>query len=527
MITKLLTNLFLSRIKLPRDIHRFAFRKYPDRTFVQLPDTTITYRQLQDRSYRLAQALEAAGLKPGDGIFVRVDTGPEFFEIRTAALESGIVQTPFHALHTPEFTTYAFGEAKPKLFIVDKAFDNGSIEALQAIAPDLPIWIIGENGEYERQIASHAPKQSSVNFPASNTMVLGFTSGTTGTPKGLLSSHKAAVDSLKLLIKNLELKRDKKAVNIGLTSIPLVGAGSGLIFPTFLSGGTLVLMDKYSPENLIRTVKKFGVTRLFITPSHLIDLLDMPESVDVELKTVSHIIYGTANTPAAKLEEAIARFGPIFQQGYGQAEILPPVSLLPSAMHMKDGKIAPRSVLQSCGKVVEGVDVRISDPDGRRLPDGEIGEIHVLTPTRLTTYLDPAKNEGVILPDGYFVSGDHGYINADGFLHVVDREADTIKTEHGTIFPRLIEEEAHDHPAVKECVVIAIDGKPVLFASLREKYKDANHKTISAEINSLLDQRIEPWKMPQTIQILDAMPRSFLGKVMRRNVWEKIINGTD
>lgn len=522
----LLMSLFLSRIRLPRDIHRFAFRKYSDRVAVQFEGDSVTYRQLQDRSYRLVQAWQGMGLKQGDVVFAQVDTGEEFFVIRTATLEMGIVLTSFHALHTPEFVVHAASQANPKLCIVDEAFVAGSADALKGANPDLPVWGIGSASAFEQAIATHDPRPSKQKIRPEDAMVLGFTSGTTGPPKGLISSHGAAIASLKLLMRKLNIKPDKSVVHINMSTIPLVGAGSGLIFPTLLSGGILVVMKDYSPTKMVEMVKQHSVTRLFVTPSQLIDLLEMPQSVDADLATVTQIIYGTAPMPAAKLQEAILRFGPIFQQGYGQAEVLPPVSLLSPAEHMQDGKPAPRTVLMSCGKVVDGVLVRISGPNEQPLPVGEIGEIHVNTPTRFQTYLNPAQNKGVILDGGFFNTGDHGFIDPDGYLHVIDREADIINTPDGALYPRLIEEEAHDHPAVRECCFVETGKGPVLFVSLRNSFCDANRDDVASEIKDLLKQRLPQWQVPKDVAVIDTIPRSFLGKVLRRNVREEMTHDT-
>lgn len=435
--------------------------------------------------------------------------------------------TVFHALHTPEFVANAALTAQPKLFIVDNGFAPYSKEVFAEILPDTPVWEAGQNSYYEQQIATHDPLPSKTDVRPDDPMGLAFTSGTTGSPKGLISSHGAAIASLKLIIKNLKIKPDRKEINISLPSIPLVGAGSGLIFPSFLSGGTLVVVDDYSPENLLNLVKRHRVTRLFLTPSHLIDLLDMPPETDADLATVSHIIYGTSNMPAAKLEEALNRFDAEFQQGYGQAEVLPPVSLLTPKMHLQGGKPAPRDVLGSCGKVVNGVTVRIMGPDGYEQQTGKAGEIHVNTPTRLQTYLNPEQNKDVILEGGWFRTGDHGYLDQSGYLHVTDREADIIHTENGPIYPRLVEEEAHDHSAVKECCLVEIDQNPVLFVSLRNGFRKANQTEIIREIGDLLTERLSPREYPHDIRLLPEIPRSFLGKIMRREVKKGMQNASN
>ena len=521
----LLVNLFLSRIRLPRDVHRHAFRKYAARTAIRFADgPALSYGQLQRRAYALVQALGAAGLKRGDVLFTQVPGGPEMFEIRIAALEMGLVLTGFHALHDPQFVAHAAGRARPKLFIHDPAMMPGAAEAFAEACPDAPVWALGPGGRYEAEMAAQKGRGGPCRTPIApeDPMVLGFTSGTTGTPKGLLSSHGAAVASLKLVIRNLRIRPDRRARNIALSAIPLVGAGSGLIMPTMLSGGTLVVMERYSPEHLVECVERHGVTRLFLTPSQLIDLLDLPPAQIARLASLNHIIYGTSPMPAARLEEAIALFGPILQQGYGQAEVLPPVSLLRPEEHVRGGAPAPRAVLRSCGKVVKGVDVRIRGTNGALLGPCRTGSIEVLTPTRMSGYLDPARNEGVILEDGWFVTGDHGYLDEAGYLHVIDRADDIIQTEAGPLYPRLVEEEAHDHPAIKECCLVEIDGRRVLLASLRAALRGEASVDFATGILAHLKGRLPENCQPDEVRIVPEVPRSFLHKITRKHVRQSL-----
>jgi len=522
MLATLLTNIFLSRFKLPRDVHRYAFKHYSSRILLQTENSIITYASLQDRAYRLVSAWQDMGLVKGDIVFVQVKADEELFEIRTAALELGVLLTSFHEAHPASFLVYAAGEAPPKLFIANPEYGQGSTDAMLSERPEIPVWKTGTSERYELEIDTHEPIDINTIISPLDPMGLGFTSGTTGKPKCLISTHGAAISSLKLMIRNIEKIPTKLEREINLTAIPLVGAGYGFIMPTIINGGTLLTLDEYSPEKLVNSINKFGVTSLFITPSQLIDLLEISTTDDQKLTTVKQVIYGTAPMPAAKLEEAIKRFGPIFQQGYGQAEVLPPVSILGSSEHMQNGHIAPRTVLTSSGRVVDGVEVRISGPTGQHLPRGSVGEVQVNTPTRFKSYLNPEQNKGVILEDGFFVTGDHGYLDTDGYLHILDRRADLISTHEGVIYPRLVEEEVHDYPAVRECCLVAVAGQPVLCVSIRNAYLDMDKSEIKTGILNLLDSRVSSWQMPVDIVFVEQMPRSLLGKVLRREVRDKL-----
>jgi len=154
MFQKFLLNWFLSKLRLPRDVHRYAFAKFSDRILLKTVDTTLTYKELENRSYRLVAAWQAAGLGKGDIIFAQVQAEKELFEIRTAALELGIILTTFHQAHPAEFIVDAAGKAPPKLFIVDPAYGVGSAEVMRAAVAELPIWETGASGNYEQELAA-------------------------------------------------------------------------------------------------------------------------------------------------------------------------------------------------------------------------------------------------------------------------------------------------------------------------------------------------------------------------------------
>ncbi|MDQ7072963.1 MAG: hypothetical protein Q9N32_05065 [Gammaproteobacteria bacterium] len=123
------------------------------------------------------------------------------------------------------------------------------------------------------------------------------------------------------------------------------------------------------------------------------------------------------------------------------------------------------------------------------------------------------------------MTGDHGYIDSEKYLHILDRQADLIASDGGIIYPRLVEEEAHDHPAVRECCLVAVADKPILCVSVRNAHLDKDKAVIKEEILTLLKSRVQPWQMPENIVFEKAMPRSLLGKVLRREVRDKLNSG--
>ncbi len=509
----------LNRFKIPRDMIRFAFRRHKENKAIITAQKAVTFQELENRTLSLATGLAGLGIQKGDSIFVMVTNGINQIEISMTGFETGIMLTSFNARYTKENILRAAELIKPKLFIYDAPIAEDAATLLKDNIPDLQFLEIGEN--YENFIVKHPAQNSKNKIDPNDIVALGFTSGTTGEPKALPATHGVFVKSLQLVVKNVGIGPKKKKPDVFLVAIPLAGAGSGVVLPAILSGAAILVPSAYNAGLFLELIQQYKVTRMFITPSLLIDLLDHPKLDDYDLSSLGNVIYGTETLAAAKLEEAIKRFGPIFQQGYGSAEVLPPVSMLQPKDHMEKGKIANRNVLTSVGKVVPQVKVKIENDGGHTLPYKEIGHVMIQSPTLFKGYWKRPDLTARAIVDGWLKIGDLGYLEADGRLHILGRLADLIIKEGHTIYPRQVEEHVHDYRAVKECNLVQVEEKAILAVSLRHTYRNLdNHHKIKQEISDLLKERLEVYQLPDKIEIFEELPRSFLAKVLRREVRE-------
>ncbi len=503
----------LSRYNTPRDALRPAFKRYKNRVALITEDQQLTYGELQNRALRLAQALQAKGLTKGDRIFVLVRDDRELIEIRLACFETGIIAISFLPSVTPSLLQSAIERMKPELFIYDSKLTHSG---LITIIESMP-WI--KTGEpYERWLNAYPAQNCQTRIKADDIAMLGFTSGTTGTPKILTATHGVFLTSLRLILKNLDVVARSKQPEKTLVGIPMSGAGSGTLLPTFLSGDTLVVPPTYTVDAYIRLIQAHNIMRLFTTPSLLIDLLDQPEA---DLPSLNNLIYGSELMPVAKLREALGRFGPILQQGYGCAECLPPVASLSAREHVQDDGPAPDSILSSAGRPVAQVQVIIADENDTPLPQGEIGQILIKSPTQFKGYLDQPELNAKVLRNGWLHNEDVGYIDADGYLHILGRKADLIRRKEEVIYPRLVEEVIHEHPAIKEAVFVQVGQCAVMAVSLRRTERDQyTESEWITQLSAFMQSRVAEKALPDDYVIMEELPRSALGKVLRREVRE-------
>jgi fatty-acyl-CoA synthase len=223
--------------------------------------------------------------------------------------------------------------------------------------------------------------------------------------------------------------------------------------------------------------------------------------------------------PTPKLIEALRRFGPILQQGYGSAEVLPPVTMLQPRQHMHGGEPAPRETLLSCGQVVPQVQIRVVDEDGRDVPAGEPGELLVKSPTVFGGYWKRPDLSAQSLVDGWLRIGDVGTLSSDGWLTVLGRKPDLLQRNGRVIYPRLVEEAVHEHPAVKEATYVQRPNGTVMAFSLRQEHRGRHPQRYwASELARQLQDRVPDWQKPDSYALFDELPRSRLGKVLRREV---------
>lgn len=512
----------LNQFSLPRDVFRHAVSKFPERIALITPEGSLTYQELGERTYKLAERLKATGIGAGDCIFTWLEDGWEQVEVRLAAYELGAALVSFHKSHPVEMILGASQLISPNAFIYDPMLGETAGEFFASHLPFGRVLRTGKDDTYERMIKQGRAELNEHFFDRAMPAGFGFTSGTTGIPKVIFHDHNTILNSLRLVMENVLVSAGDEPLRMVL-GIPLIGAGSGVVFPTLLSGGTLIIPRGYSIAEMLPLISRYQANSMFITPSLLIDLLDFPQPERYDLSSMRNIIYGTELTPAAKLEEAIRRFGPIFQHGYGMAEVLPPVSILHPDDHVSDGKPASREVLHSVGKPVPQAEVKVVDNKDIPVAANVVGEVVIKSPTVFSGYWQQPELTEKVLKDGWYHTGDLGYLDNNGYLHILNRRADVIERDERVVYPRKIEEVIHEHPTVKEACLIAVGdpGELVLCLSLRHRYRDTTSwENLQVALRRYLSDRLPYWELPDRFVLFEELPRSFLGKLLRREVRE-------
>ncbi len=528
-LKQLFMGLVFRRFQTARDIVRFAIRFYGKRIAIIDRRGSFTYREIAQRSLQLSSAMVAGGVKKGDVVFTWLPETGEQLELRLATFENGAILAMFHQALTPDAALQSIRTLKPKLFFHDSGMSSSIIDAARAEFPGMACIALGV--EYENYLAAHPARRSQTTLEPRDYASLHLTSGTTGQPKAIAVTHGKYLMQLRMMAQDLSQGAGAKKAAGGdviLLGMPLTGPGGGLVLPALLAGAALVVPTDYAVAQLTSLIRRWRVTRAFISPSTLIDLLDDPQRELYDLSSLGNVIYGSEMMSAAKPDEAVRWLGPIFQQGYGSFEAMPPLTWLRAHDHVQaDGAPMSKEVMGSVGTVATGVSIRVLNEAKRSLHAGGIGQIVVKTPLAFSGYWGRPELNDATLYRGWVLTGDMGYFDAQQRLHVLGRRADTVRRGQQEIYPRQVEEVAHAQACVRDACLVQVRDEAHLVVTLRHAWRKApDRDALTQEIDSYLRQHLAPELQPDRIHIVDAIPRSFLNKMLRREVREQLLRQT-
>lgn len=517
-LRSVMARFMLSRLRTARSVARLAYRLHGSKRALIDRRGTLTYQQLHERVLRLHGWMQAQGVKQGDIVFTWLPETGEQYETRLATFENGTIFASFHKHLSAQAALDTLLRVKPTVFIHDPALSAPILATVRERMPGLHILALGK--PYEDALAQATPTRGTARLHEDEVFALHMTSGTTGLPKAIGYTHRKYLDSVRFIAQSINFTPPASGQDINMLGLPLTGPGSGLVLPTLLSGALLVMPENFRSATLAGLIARHKVSRAFLSPSAIIDLLDDPELPRYRLASLTHVPYGSEMMPAAKIAEAIRHFGPIFQQGYGCLEALPPITWLLPHEHV-DASGAPVSpdILSSVGSVMPGVEVVIRDGDFNPLPPGSTGLITVQTPVQFDRYWHDTEKTAETLRNGWVVMGDIGYFDQAGYLHVLGRSADRVHKEGRMLNPREVEEVTHQHPAVKECCLVQHGEQAVLVVSLRQSWRtEHNWRALEHDITEYLGENLPAALQPDRVRIVPEIPRSFLNKMLRREV---------
>lgn len=457
---------------------------------------------------RFAQALTAFGVGRRSSVAILSGNRPEVLHIGNAAMFIEAIYVPFHPMGSVDDFVYVAGDAAVDTVIFDPAMED-RIAALKEKVPGIARFLsLGPSAIGEDLLAAVAECEARPLSPpvlrGDEVFRLAYSGGTTGQPKAILSTHQMVHALTVIQLAEWEWPRDVRF----LLCAPLSHAGSAIFLPTLMRGGALYVQRGFDPLEVFQAVEAHRITCMLLVPTMIYALLDHPRIDDFDLSSLETIFYGASAMSVERLRVAIARFGPIFFQFYGQAEAPMSVSVLRRAEHDPDD---PRR-LASCGRPVPWVHVALMDGKGHEVPEGEPGEICVRGPLVMPGYLNKPEQSEEALRHGWLHTGDIGVRDPDGFLRIVDRSKDMIITGGFNVYPREVEDALGCHPSVAVSAVFGLAdphwGEIVTAAIVLRPGTDASATELAAHVRALKGAH----QAPKRVEFIDALPLTAVGK---------------
>ncbi|QYZ79162.1 acyl-CoA synthetase [Methanofollis formosanus] len=478
-----------------------------------------TYADLRDAAAAIAGGLTARGVTRGDRICIYLDTSPEYLLSYLGIWRIGAVAVPTNAVYHEDEVAYALNDSGAVAVITDEAHVP-TVRAVQERCPALRhTCVVGVAAEGETawdDLLNASPLGQAAGCRPDDLCQLQYTSGTTGRPKGAMLTQGNWMNALATQEEVLGLSGDD--VYLGIYPMGHVGLSWGLA--TLKAGGTWVCMDRFDLDMYLGLAREYRATVLAAMPPVIHSLIRAGPETEDALKSARSVISGGGPLLPVIWEEFDRRFGVPIVNSYGLSETIVIGSGTATRPDTYDLHKGYRSVGAPVG-YAEAKVVAEDDPD-RELPPGEVGEIALRGPSVALGYWGmPEATEAAFRPDGWFLTGDLGYLDEDGVLFVTDRKKDMIIMSGWKIYPTEVENVIIDHPAIADVAIFACPDERRGEVPVAAVVMNAGQSITMDELNRYCRERLAGYKVPRSMVVLDHLPRVSGWKLLRRTLREE------
>jgi long-chain acyl-CoA synthetase len=476
----------------------------PEHVALKLDDVEITYAMLDAASARIAGLLRARGFSPGDRVGIMLPNVHYFAVCYYGVLRAGGIVVPMNVLLKKREVCFYLRDSGAKLLFAWHGFaEDAEAGAAEAGAE----CILVSPGEFEQLLGDVEPAREVAEADNSETAVILYTSGTTGTPKGAELTHA----NLKL---NCEAARglfNLGADAVTLGALPLFhsfGQTCGLN-ATIAGGGTLTLIPRFDPRHALEIIQRDKVTVFEGVPTMYGAILHCPDREQFDTSSLQVCASGGSALPVELMRGFEAAFDTKVLEGYGLSETSPVASFNHPDKERKPGSI---------GTPIAGVEMKVVGEDGNEVAQGEVGEIVIKGHNVMNGYWNRPDATTETIEDGWFHSGDMATVDEDGYFFIVDRKKDMIIRGGYNVYPREIEEVLYEHPAVREAAVVGMPhdefGEEVGAAVTLKEGSQAS----AEELRNFVKDQVAAYKYPREIWFVHELPKGPTGKILKREI---------
>lgn len=500
------------------DIPRFHARCSPQRAALIFGDRRTTFAELDQYAAEGAAGLLAEGARPGARIVWLDLNSDRTYEMLFACAKARTVFCPINWRLSLSEIRQILEDSEAEILFTGKRFFSVA-ERLELPKLRKIIAIDGERSGWESYTdwrARHNGQDPQSDPTPEDPAIQIYTSGTTGRPKGVILSSGALLNTGKENDGEMAWN-DWRPEDVSLLTMPcfhIAGLRWGIM--GLLPGAQTVIMPEFSPDGVAAMISEYRVTMLFLAPTAIRLVLQAAEKSGADFSSLKLIWYGASPMPLNLLQDAIRVFQCDFVQTYGMTETGAQATFLPPADH------GPQGIdrMQSAGKALPGVQIRITDDKGAALPLGAVGEICIKSPSNMIGYWRREEETREVLREGWMHSGDAGYLDGGGYVFIHDRIKDMIVTGGENVYSTEVESVICAHPAVAEAAVVGVPD---------EKWGEAVKAVIvlkpdgaasADEIIAYAKERIASYKTPKSVDFVDALPKNPAGKILKKQLRE-------
>lgn len=491
-------------------------RRSGGRLFLIGDERQMSYDEALRLARGIALGLQRRGFGRGDHAAVLSPNDPVAFLSSFGVMGAGLSYVPANPRETPAALSRALDRLDVRVLFYHSSLAPAVAEMRPAL--DKVRLFVALDGGHTGDVTLNELAGSGDGGPLpqpllSDIAFIGQTGGTTGEPKGVLVSNRAVIAYVEKFIAEIH---DPAPVMLAAT--PLTHAAGMLAMPVAAQGGTIVMMAQPQLPRFLELIAQRRVTSTFLPPTAIYRLLDLPGVGAHDYSSLRNFFYGAAAMSVERLKQALSVFGPVMTQCYGQTECHTFITLLRPEDHYENGKIAADARLSACGRPTIGTTIAIKDDGGRVLDQGGVGEICVHSDLAMSGYYRDEAATAEVIRNGFVHTGDVGFVDQDGFVHIVDRKKDVVITGGFNVYPAEVEQVVASHPAVGDCGVVGVAdaGWGEALTAVVELKRGAT--LTEAELIAFCRARLSGVKTPKHVAFWTELPRSAAGKVLRKEI---------
>ena len=498
------------------DLLRRTRRRYPERTAIHCGAVSWTYAQFDDTCSRLAAGLAGLGVATGDRVAVVSRNSHAFAALRYAVARLGAVLVPVNFMLNAEEVRYILDHAGASVLCVDTASAAVALQAADGTAVRHRVWLPAEDASeavpgllpFDALLADAAALVEPA-LEADALAQIIYTSGTESRPKGAMLTHAAVIAEYVSCLVDAEIAQGDRVLH----ALPLYHCAQLDVFlgPCIYVGATNVITGKPTPDNLLALMARERITSFFAPPTVWIGLLRAPQFDATDLSALAKGYYGASIMPVEVLKEILRRLpGTRLWNLYGQTEIAPVATVLPPEDQLRKAGSAGRATLN--------VETRVVDDAMQDVAVGQVGEIVHRSPQLLSGYYRDPERTAAAFEGGWFHSGDLGVLDEEGYLTVVDRKKDMIKTGGENVASREVEEVLYTVEGVSEVAVIGLPDPKWIEAVTAVVVRRPGSALDEAGLVAAASARLAHFKVPKRVHFVDALPKNPSGKLLKREL---------